>query len=303
MDTIKPVYLGTHRRGLLSQKAAAAREALRNCSLCPRRCGVDRLKKDQRGTCNTGRLALVAGVHPHFGEEVPLVGRNGSGTIFFTHCNLNCSFCQNFDISHGGAGRTATDTELADMMMGLQRAGCHNINFVSPSHVVPQILTALESAVEKGLEIPLIYNTGGYDRVATLKILEGIVDIYMPDFKFWSKSLAAATCQAADYRDVCCRAIKEMHRQVGDLAIGEDGIARQGLLVRHLVMPSSLAGTRDIMHFLATQISIDTYVNVMGQYRPCGNASEIGALNRRASRSELKEALRQTLEQGLKRLD
>ena len=303
MESIKPAYLETHRRGLLSQKAAAARKGLHKCRLCPRKCGVDRLKNGLRGTCKTGETALVASHHPHYGEEAPLVGRDGSGTIFFTHCNLNCSFCQNFDISHGGVGRAATDTELADMMMGLQRAGCHNINLVSPSHVVPQILTALETAVDLGLKIPLIYNTGGYDRVSTLRLLEGIIDIYMPDFKFWSRAVAATTCGAPDYRDVCCRAIKEMHRQVGDLVIDENGIARRGLLVRHLVLPRGLAGTRDVMHFIATQISIDTYVNVMGQYRPCGNASEIKELNRRTSSGELKEARRQTMEQGLVRLD
>ena len=303
MDAIKPVYLETYHRGLLRQKAAAARKALRNCHLCPRRCGVDRLKEASLGSCHTGELAMVASFHPPFGEDAPLVGRNGSGTIFFTRCNLNCSFCQNFDISHDTVGRTTTGMELAAMMVDLQRSGCHNINLVSPSHVVPQILTTLELAVEQGLKIPLIYNTGGYDRVATLKYLEGVIDIYMPDFKFWSRKMAAAACQAPDYPEVCCRAIKEMHRQVGDLVVGEDGIARRGLLIRHLVMPRGLAGTRGIMHFIATQISINTYVNVMGQYRPCGDAAEIASLNRRTSRAEFKEAVWQAKGQGLCRLD
>lgn len=232
-----------------------------------------------------------------------MVGRNGSGTIFFSHCNLNCCFCQNFDISHGGAGRTVTSGELAAMMIGLQHAGCPNINVVSPTHVVAQILSALEIAVDKGLHVPLVYNSGGYDRVKTLKLLEGIVDIYMPDFKFWSSEVASMTCQAPDYPSVCCAAIEEMHKQVGDLVIDEDGIARRGLLVRHLVMPRDLAGTRDIMHFIAKKISRQTYVNIMGQYRPCGRAYEIDGLNRRISLMEFRKAVRDAREQGLYRLD
>ena len=303
METIKPAYIETHRKGLLRKKAETAREALSNCCLCPRKCGVDRLKNDAKGVCKTGASAVVASYHPHFGEEAPLVGRNGSGTIFFTHCNLNCCFCQNYDISHGGAGRTLTSTELAAMMIELQHTGCHNINFVSPSHVVPQILSALEIAVEKGLKVPLIYNTGGYDRVKTLKLLEGVFDIFMPDFKFWRSDMAAMTCQAPDYPDVCCAALKEMHSQVGDLVVDDSGVARQGLLVRHLVMPQNLAGTRKIMHFIATKISRQTYVNVMGQYRPCGRADEIDGLNRRISLLEFRQAVRDARQEGLTRLD
>ena len=297
-----PAYIEAHLQGHLRQKAKIAREALRECRLCPRKCGVDRLKSDPWGKCKTGELALVSSFHPHFGEEAPLVGRNGSGTIFFTHCNLLCSFCQNFDISHAGLGRTITNAELATIMVDLQHAGCHNINFVSPSHVVPQILSALEIAVEQGLHIPLVYNTGGYDRVKTLELLEGIIDLYMPDFKFWSREVASMACQAPDYPEVCRKALMEMHRQVGDLVI-EGGVARQGLLVRHLVMPQGLAGTRDIMHFIATQISVETYVNIMEQYRPCGQSFEIKALNRRISKIEFKEAVGHAQEQGLLRLD
>ena len=303
MDSMKPAYIETHRKGLLSRKAQTAREALRDCRLCPRKCGVDRLKNDALGKCKTGAAAVVASFHPHFGEEAPLVGRNGSGTIFFSHCNLNCCFCQNYDISQGGAGRAVTSAELAAMMIDLQHTGCHNINFVSPSHVVPQILSALEIAVEQGLQIPLIYNTGGYDRVKTLQCLDGVIDIYMPDFKFWSPEAAAMTCQAPDYPDVCCSALKEMHRQVGDLVIDDDGVAQKGLLVRHLVMPRGLAGTRDIMHFIATKISTQTYVNIMGQYHPCGRAVEVEALNRRITMKEFREAVRSAAEQGLSRLD
>jgi putative pyruvate formate lyase activating enzyme len=303
METMKPVYIETHRKGLLREKAETAWEALRHCRLCPRMCGVDRLKNAAMGICKTGASAVVASYHPHFGEETPLVGTNGSGTIFFTHCNLNCCFCQNFDISHGGAGRSVTSAELAAMMIELQNAGCHNINVVSPSHVVPQILSALEIAVRKGLEIPLIYNTGGYDRVSTLKRLEGVIDIYMPDFKFWHSDISAMTCQAPDYPDVCCAALKEMHSQVGDLVVDDRGVARQGLLVRHLVMPQNLAGTREIMSFMATQISRQTYVNVMGQYRPCGRAGEIDGLSRRISMLEFRQAVRDAREAGLTRLD
>jgi putative pyruvate formate lyase activating enzyme len=193
--------------------------------------------------------------------------------------------------------------ELAGIMLVLQKQGCHNINFVTPSHVVPQILSALEIAVENGLEIPLIYNTGGYDRVKTLKLLEGVIDIYMPDFKFWHADMASMTCQAPDYPDVCCAALKEMHRQVGDLVVDDSGIAQQGLLVRHLVMPQNLAGTREIMHFIATKISRQTYVNVMGQYRPCGRADEVNGLNRRISLLEFRQAVRDAREAGLTRLD
>jgi len=297
------VYIGTHRKGLLREKAETARRALGHCRLCPRKCGIDRLQNDSSGECKTGEFARVASFHPHFGEESPLVGKYGSGTLFFSHCNLHCNFCQNYEISHEGVGQTVTDAQLAGMMLQLQDAGCHNINFVSPSHVVPQILSALALAVEQGLCIPLVYNTGGYDRVKTIELLDGIIDIYMPDFKFWSPEAAELTCNAADYPEVCRKALLEMHHQVGDLSFDADGIARQGLLVRHLVMPAGLAGTRAVMRFIATQVSPDTYVNVMPQYRPCGNAFEIDALARLISNDEFLEAVRHAKEQGIHRLD
>ena len=211
-----PAYIETYKKGILKDRAIELNEALKCCNLCPRQCSVDRLS-GETGTCKTGEFAMVSSYSPHFGEEAPLVGNHGSGTIFFTHCNLLCSFCQNFDISHEGRGRNVSDRELADMMLSLQALGCHNINFVTPSHVVPQILSALIPAIEAGLNIPLVYNSGGYDLPETLQSLEGIIDIYMPDFKFWDPTPAEATCDAPDYPEAAKKAIKEMHRQTGDL--------------------------------------------------------------------------------------
>jgi putative pyruvate formate lyase activating enzyme len=240
---------------------------------------------------------------PHFGEESPISGIRGSGTIFFTYCNLLCNFCQNFDISHEGKGQAVSPRELADMMLSLQGIGCHNINFVTPSHVVPQILQALLLAVEEGLRIPLVYNSGAYDSLSTLEHLDGIVDIYMPDFKFWEPGISEKTCQAPDYPETARKAVSEMFRQVGDLLINPQGIAERGLLIRHLVMPEGLAGTRSIMDFLATEISDLTYVNVMPQYRPCGNAWEIPVLRRPIEMEEYREALQEAIDAGLSRLD
>jgi putative pyruvate formate lyase activating enzyme len=240
---------------------------------------------------------------PHFGEETPISGVHGSGTIFFTHCNLLCNFCQNFDISHEGKGKPVSARELADMMLSLQTLGCHNINFVTPSHVVPQILSALELAVEGGLNIPLVYNSGGYDHVSTLEYIDGIFDIYMPDFKFWDKAPAEETCDAPDYPEIARAAVSEMHRQVGDLVINDRGIAERGLLIRHLVMPVGIAGTRDIMDFLANKISSQTYVNVMPQYRPCGKAWENPVLNRSLKMEEFRKAVTEALQAGISRLD
>ena len=302
MPFIEPAYIATFRNGLLKEKIEKAYDLLRSCTLCPRRCKVDRMS-GQTGFCKTGASAYVSSYNPHFGEEAPLVGSQGSGTIFFTHCNLLCIFCQNYDISHEGYGREKSHEQLASMMLQLQNAGCHNVNFVTPSHVVPQILAALEKAIEEGLSVPLIFNTGGYDNVETLKILEGIFDIYMPDFKFWDPEIADATCKAKDYPEMARRAIIEMHRQVGDLEIDEAGIARRGLLIRHLVLPSGLAGTREIMKFIAKGISSNTYVNIMPQYRPCGRASEMEELSIRLSADDYNNALQAAGEEGLTRLD
>jgi putative pyruvate formate lyase activating enzyme len=248
-------------------------------------------------------LASVSSFNAHFGEEAPLVGEHGSGTVFFTHCNLLCLFCQNFDISHQGIGEEVSDEQLAGIMLALQRQGCHNINFVTPSHVVPQILAALAIAASNGLSVPLVYNSGGYDLPETLKLLDGVIDIYMPDFKFWDPEIARKTCDAEDYPEVARQALKEMHRQVGELVLNESGVARRGLLVRHLVLPAGMAGTRQVMRFIAREVSPRTYVNVMSQYRPCGRAHEVAGLEASLSPVEYRRAVAEAVEEGITRLD
>ncbi len=302
MAPVLPRYCLAHRNSDLQVKALQAAARLTECTLCPRQCRVNR-KAGEKGFCRTGERAIVASWHAHFGEEAPLVGKKGSGTIFFSRCNLLCNFCQNYDISHLGEGHELSDQELAAVMLELQAAGCHNINFVTPSHVVPQILSALTIAAENGLKIPLVYNSSGYDSLDTLKILDGLIDIYMPDFKFWDSSIATKTCQAPDYPEVTRRAIIEMHRQVGDLIIDDDGVAFSGLLVRHLVLPEALAGTGQVMTFIAEKVSKNTYVNIMSQYRPCGRAAEVEALNRSITDQEYIDALNHARAAGLSRLD
>jgi len=297
----EPVYLELWRSGELSQRVEQATELLSSCRLCPRECGVDRLP-GETGFCRTGAQAVVASYGPHFGEERPLVGSGGSGTIFFTHCNLGCIFCQNYDISHLGAGREVPAERLAEMMLSLQTQGCHNINLVTPSHVVPQILEALELAAQQGLQVPLVYNCGGYESPAALELLDGVVDIYMPDAKYDDPEVAKRLSRAPDYPQVMRAALREMHRQVGDLQIDQRGLAQQGLLVRHLVLPENRAGTAGIMKFLA-ELSADTYVNVMAQYRPCFRAQEEPALRRRITHQEHAQAVQAALEAGLHRLD
>lgn len=295
-------YLRTFREGLFPEKIEKAFKILESCTLCPRNCRVHRLKAE-KGVCQAGHLPEVSSYSPHFGEERPLVGLHGSGTIFLAHCNLRCLFCQNYSISHQGEGREVSFERLARMMVELQKMGCHNINFVTPTHYVPQILKALPTAIEMGLHVPLVYNTGGYDAIATLQILDGVFDIYMPDFKFASSEPAEDFCNAADYPEVARQAFKEMHRQVGDLKLDKNGIALRGLLVRHLVLPSGLAGTREVIRFLAAEISKTTYVNVMDQYYPCGDIPARSPLTRRITDEEFEEAVRWAREEGLTRLD
>ncbi len=268
-----PRYLHLHRTGQLAGRAAMALERLSPCSLCPRQCGVDRLG-DERGLCLVGRNALVASYHLHFGEESPLSGTGGSGTIFFAGCNLGCVFCQNYDISHATDGAIETGPQqLAGIMLELQQQGAHNINVVTPTHVTAQILAALPLAADMGLRIPLVWNTSSYERTETLDLLDGVVDVFLPDIKFWDEQHARGYAHAPDYPECARRALEIMHRQVGDLVLDADGLATQGLLVRHLVMPDDIAGTREWMHFLAEKISRQTWVNLMDQYRPCGQAS------------------------------
>jgi len=298
----EPSYLQLYKEGQLLKRVEEARSLLEECRLCPRQCAVDRLN-GEIGFCKIGRKAKIASFNAHFGEEAPLVGRLGSGTIFFSSCNLRCSFCQNYEISHLEEGAEIEAKDMAAIMIELASRGCHNINLVTPTHVVPQILEALVPAVEHGLSIPIVYNCSGYERVETLKLLRGIIDIYMPDFKFWDQKWADRYCNAPDYREMAVEALKEMHAQVGDLRIDKDGIAERGLLVRHLVMPNGIAGTKQVMEFLANEISAHTYVNVMDQYRPCGTAYQDEYINHRISAKDYSAALQWAKNAGLKRLD
>jgi putative pyruvate formate lyase activating enzyme len=280
----------------------SALAVLEECRLCPRSCGANRAGGEV-GQCRTGRQALVSSAGPHFGEEAPLVGSGGSGTIFFTWCNLRCRFCQNYSISQMGDGRPVSKEELAGAMLSLQRQGCHNINFVSPTHVVPQILEALEIAAGSGLSVPLVYNSGGYDSVETLRLLDGVVDIYMPDMKYGGEDAGRRFSGIEDYPDRNREAVREMHRQVGDLALDDDGVAVRGLLVRHLVLPRGLAGTAEVCSFLSREVSADTYINVMDQYRPCYKALDVPELSRSLTGEEFTEAVRIARHSGLHRLD
>ncbi|HOJ13320.1 MAG TPA: radical SAM protein [Deltaproteobacteria bacterium] len=299
---VRPSYRELLHTGELQRRVERALGLLKDCRICPRSCGVDRLGSE-KGFCRTGRYARVASFGPHFGEEAPLVGTHGSGTIFMSSCNLMCTFCQNHEISHANEGAEVDALELASIMLDLTERGCHNINFVTPTHVVPQILEAVLVAARQGLDVPLVYNTGGYDDASTLRLLDGVFDIYMPDFKFWDEGPAAAFCRAPDYREKACEAIREMHSQVGDLEIDERGLAVRGLLLRHLVMPEGLAGTSRVMEFIATQISRDTYVNVMDQYHPCYRARTDRLIGRRITASEYMEALEAAMRAGIHRLD
>lgn len=296
-----PAYLELHRTGELARRAATAMRLLEACRVCPRECGARRLD-GEAGVCGVTGQAVVSSFGPHFGEEAPLVGRGGSGTIFLTRCNLRCVFCQNSDISQEGEGQVVPAKRLAQMMLELQGMGCHNINFVTPTHQVPQILQALPIAIDGGLRLPLVYNCGGYESVETLRILDGIFDIYMPDFKYADADVAERYSKVADYPKVAKAAFREIHRQVGDLAMDGRGIARRGLLVRHLVLPDGLGGTAEAVRFLA-DLSKDTYVNIMDQYRPCYRAHEYPLLARHPTRGEIEEAMRLARAAGLHRLD
>lgn len=288
--------------GELELKVKEADTILRDCALCPRQCHVDRTS-GKKGYCRTGDKPFVSSWGPHFGEERPLVGKHGSGTIFFANCNLRCIFCQNYSISHLGEGAEVSHEKLADIMLSLQESGCHNINLVTPTHQVAAIIKAVKIASEKGLAVPLVYNCGGYESVETLRILEGIIDIYMPDFKYFDNATAKKYSDAGDYAEKAKSAIKEMQRQVGDLLIDERGIAKRGLLIRHLVLPSNIAGTADVVKFIAEEISRDTYVNIMDQYHPCFKAFGCPPLDRRITEKEYSDALKYAARAGLKRID
>jgi putative pyruvate formate lyase activating enzyme len=290
-------------RNELTVRASKAFDLLAECNLCPRQCGVNRLE-EELGYCRTGHSAVVAAAHLHFGEEAPLVGNHGSGTIFFAGCNLCCVFCQNYDISHDTSqGQKVTPEQLAGIMLDLQSQEALNINLVTPTHVVPQILKALVFAAQQGLMLPLVYNCSGYEKIQTLRLLEGIVDIYMPDIKFFDPQPAAAYCRAEDYPQRARDAVKEMHRQVGDLELDEAGTAVRGLLVRHLLMPDKLAGTSSWLHFLAREVSTNTYINIMDQYRPCGRAWSYPELCEPVPAKTRKDAVALARSLGLCRID
>ena len=298
----EPGYLKLLRSGELKRRVEAAYELLSLCDVCGWHCRVDR-RAGKLGVCKTGVRAKVSSYGPHFGEEAPLRGWRGSGTIFFTRCNLKCQYCQNYDISQTDAGGEVEPEELAAIMLDLQERGCHNINFVSPSHVAAQILTATFIAAQAGLRIPLVYNTGGYDSLEMLRLLDGVIDIYMPDMKYADPDIARKYSKTLNYPRVNQAAVKEMHRQVGDLMLDDRGLAVRGLLVRHLVLPNDLAGTREIMRFLAEEVSPHTYVNIMDQYHPYYRADRYPELNRPITRQEYEKAMRVAREAGLHRFD
>jgi putative pyruvate formate lyase activating enzyme len=295
-------YQKMHLVGELKARAERAREIMESCYLCPRCCRANRLAGEV-GQCRVAEEVVISSYGPHFGEESPLVGRNGSGTIFFTYCNLHCVFCQNYTISQLGEGTPVSNETLARIMLSLQERGCHNINLVSPTHVVPFILDALELAASQGLDLPLVYNSGGYDSLETLQLLDGIVDIYMPDMKYSDSRTGERLSGVKDYAEINRAAVQEMHRQVGELQIDESGIAQSGLLVRHLVLPNGLAGTEKTVRFIAQEISADTYVNIMAQYRPQYRANTVPEISRPVSAGEFREAINLAQRYGIHRLD
>jgi len=300
-NTFTPAYLTLFRSGELQERVRAATERLHDCDLCPRECHVDR--SEQPGACQSGERATVASFGAHFGEEDPLRGSRGSGTIFFSWCNLSCQYCQNYDISQLGQGREVEPQDIARMMLDLEAQGCHNVNLVSPSHVVAPILAALLLAVEGGLRLPLVWNSGGYDSLQALQLLDSVVDIYMPDMKYAAADVGYRYSRVRDYPAANQAAVKEMHRQVGDLKLNERGIALRGLLVRHLVLPQGLAGTAEIARFLVQDVSPNTYINVMDQYQPCYRAGDLPPLDRPITREEYRAAMEAARAAGLHRFD
>ena len=298
----KPSYLTLLNQTSFEEKIRLAQEHLHACDVCPLKCGVNRLAGEM-GLCNTGKLAQISSHGPHPGEERPLSGWRGSGTIFFSRCNLRCVYCQNADISQMGYGQQVDSETLGDIMVKLQRMGCHNINLVSPSHVIPQILAAVKVAAENGLRIPLVYNTGGYDSIEMLELLNGVIDIYMPDMKYGDEAIAQKYSLVKDYPETNQKTVLEMHQQVGDLVVDKKGIAQRGLLVRHLVLPNDLASSEVVLRFIAENISGNTYVNIMDQYHPAYRAMEFPDISRRITPDEFYQVLEMARKLGLTRLD
>ncbi|MFW6138544.1 MAG: radical SAM protein [Spirochaetota bacterium] len=296
-----PSYIDLYKSGVLENIAGELEKRVSNCTLCPHSCGVDR-RSDKNGRCKSRVFPIVSAWNPHFGEEAPLVGRRGSGTIFFTNCNLSCVFCQNYDISQLGYGKEIGFRKLAEIMIALQKRGCHNINFVTPTHMIYAIVKALTLAVPMGLDIPLVYNSGGYDLAETLELMEGIFDIYMPDFKYSNHHTGHRLSGARDYPSYALKAVREMHRQAGDLKMDSNGIAYRGVLVRHLVLPGNLAGSYKVVEWL-TEISKNIYVNIMDQYRPQYEAWDYPELKSRVSYSEFHKVVDYAKKLGITRLD
>ncbi len=300
----EPAYLKLHRTGELRERAEELWAVMQRCRLCPRQCGVNRLK-GERGFCRSpGATLMISAFHPHYGEERPLVGVGGSGTIFLTHCNLRCVFCQNWEISQLGLGAEREIEEFAEMMLVLQKYGCHNINIVTPTHYSPHILKALDIAASKGLRLPIVYNTSGWERVEILAFLDGVVDIYLPDFKYWDSEMAAQySSGAASYPEITRAAILEMHRQVGVAKPNRAGIMERGLMIRHLVMPNDIGGSEKVMEWIAENLPKDTYINIMAQYTPMHKAYDYPELSRRITREEYRRVVRKAMDLGLTNLD
>ncbi|MDH3975045.1 MAG: radical SAM protein [Deltaproteobacteria bacterium] len=300
----EPAYLKLHKTGELKKRAEKLWAIMESCRLCPRRCRVNR-HKGMRGVCRApGTQLVISASHPHFGEERPLVGRRGSGTIFLTHCNLRCVFCQNWEIAHLGRGAERSIDDFATMMLELQRIGCHNINLVTPTHYSAHILKAIDIAAGRGLRLPIVYNTSGWERLEIVKLLDGIVDIYLPDFKYWdSKMSAKYSYKAESYPEITAKAILEMHRQVGVAKPAKDGIMQRGLMIRHLVMPNNTGGSENVMEWIARNLPKDTFVNIMAQYNPLYKAYDYPKISRRITRKEYVSVVKKAKDLGLTNLD
>ena len=300
----EPAYLKLHNTGELKKRAEALWAIMESCELCPRRCGVNR-HEGRSGVCRTpGTTLVISAAHPHFGEERPLVGKGGSGTIFMTHCNLRCAFCQNWEIAQRGMGSKRDIDDFAGMMLRLQKIGCHNINLVTPTHYSAHILKAIDIAAERGLRLPIVYNTSGWERLEILEVLDGIVDIYLPDFKYWDSDMSAKYSSGAEsYPEMTSKAILEMHRQVGVAKPAEDGIMQRGLMIRHLVMPNNTGGSEKVMEWIAGNLPKDTYVNIMAQYNPVHKAYDYPELSRRITKAEYAKVVNKAKDLGLTNLD
>lgn len=294
-----PAYLNLYENGELDRRIEKVAVIYKECTLCPHNCKIDR-SVYKTGKCCSGMLPVVSSANPHFGEEPPLVGYSGSGTIFFTNCNLHCIYCQNYDISQMQTGQEISHYDLSELMIALQKRGCHNINFVTPTHMIYPILQALKIAIERGLNIPLVYNSGGYDSVDTLRLLDGIIDIYMPDFKYFNDNTGEVLSGIKSYPETAQMAITEMHRQTGDLKLDENEIAYRGLLIRHLVLPSHISESKKILEFVLN-LSQNAYVNIMDQYRPEYRAAECSSITRRISTEEYLDVVEYAKKLGLTR--